>query len=84
MGNTKKRSKKRSDLVKVLKAETLHRVCINLTYEQRKRLTSVENYLQLSTQEIMTRALMEFLERQRSFLVLDKMIKPRPYSKYDD
>jgi hypothetical protein len=80
MGNTKKRS----DLVKVLKAETLHRVCINLTYGQRKRVTSMENYLQLSTQEIMTRALMDFLERQRSFLVLDKMIKPRPYSKYDD
>jgi len=36
MGNTKKRSKKRSDLVKVLKAETLHRVCINLTYGQEK------------------------------------------------
>lgn len=70
--------------MKVLKAETLHRVCINLTYEQRKRLTSAENYLQLSTQEIMTRAIMEFLEKQRSFLVLDKMLKDRPYSKYDD
>ena len=83
MRNTKKRSKKRSDLVKVLKAETLHRVCINLTYDQRKRLTSIENYLQLSTGEIMTRAIMEFLEKQRSFLVLDKMLKHKPYSKYD-
>ncbi len=61
MGNTKKRS----DIVKIIKGEKPLKVIVNLSYEQRTILESLQKELHLSTQEIINEALTSYLDMKQ-------------------
>jgi len=65
MGNTKKRSKKRSDLVKIIKGRKPLKVIVNLSCEQKAKLESLQKELHLSTQEIINEALISYLDMKQ-------------------
>ena len=65
MGNIKKRSKKRSDIVKTIKGEKTLKVIINLSFEQRAKLDDLQKELHLSIDEIINEALTSYLDMKQ-------------------
>ena len=65
MGNIKKRSKKRSDIVKTIKGEKTLKVIINLSFEQRAKLDDLQKELHLSIEEIINEALTSYLDMKQ-------------------
>ena len=65
MGNTKKRSKKRSDIVKIIKGEKPLKVIVKLSFEQRAKINDLQKELHLSSQEIINEALISYLDMKQ-------------------
>jgi hypothetical protein len=65
MGNTKKRSKKRSDIVKIIKGKEPLKVIVKLSFEQRAKLEVIEKENHLSMDKIMIEALISYLDMKQ-------------------
>jgi hypothetical protein len=65
MRNTKKRGKKRSDIVKILKGEKPLKVIVNLSCEQRAKLDDLQKEFHLSMAEIINEALTSYLDMKQ-------------------
>ena len=65
MGNTKKRGKKRSDIVKTIKGEKPLKVIVNLSCEQKAKLDDLQKELHLSIEEIINEALTSYLDMKQ-------------------
>ena len=61
MGNTKKRS----DIVKIIKGEEPLKVIVNLSFEQKAKLESLQKELHLSMAEIINEALTSYLDMKQ-------------------
>jgi hypothetical protein len=65
MGNIKKRAKKRSDIVKIIKDRDPLKVIVNLSFEQRAKLESLQKELHLSREEIINEALTSYFDMKQ-------------------
>ncbi len=65
MGNTKKRGKKRSDIVKTIKGEKPLKVIVNLSCEQKAKLDDLQKELHLSIEEIINEAIISYLDMKQ-------------------
>jgi hypothetical protein len=65
MGNIKKRAKKRSDIVNIIKGREPLKVIVNLSFEQRTKLDDLQKELHLSIEEIINDALTSYLDMKQ-------------------